>query len=108
MTALTIARTAAVLTAVGTVGYLFPAGLFRTDNIFLIPDLLLSLLLLLAAAAPARYAVTDLLCAFCFAGGVLVTAVSWYAVDGRVGPGALLGAVTSAVMAAVLIRRRPA
>jgi hypothetical protein len=107
MTSLTTARITAVLVGAGTFGFLFPTGSWRLDNIFLIPDLALCAVLLVAAALPGRVAGPALLAAFCFAAGVLVTAVAWYVVDGRIGVGALAGAVASVVMAAVLLRSRP-
>lgn len=106
MTALKIARIAAVLTSVGTFAFLFPTGSWRLDNIFLIPDLLLCALLLIAAVLPDRVAPLALLASFCFSAGVLVTAVSWYAVDGRIGIGALIGSLTSVVMVCFLLRAR--
>ena len=110
MTTLKIARIAAVLTSLGTFAFLFPTDSWRWDNIFLVPDLILCAALLIAAALPDRVAAPALLASFCFSAGVLVTAVAWYTVDGRIGVGSLIGSVTSVVMAAVLLRpqRTPA
>lgn len=106
MTTLTIGRIAAVLLSLGTFGFLFPTDSWRADNLFLVPDLILCAALLVAAALPDRVAAPALLAAYCFAGGVLVTAVASYAVDGRIGIGSALGAVGSLVMAAVFLRAR--
>ncbi|WP_165942472.1 hypothetical protein [Micromonospora sp. KC721] len=107
MMTLTIGRIAAVLLSLGTFGFLFPTDSWRADNLFLVPDLILCAALLVAAALPGRIAVPALLAAYCFSGGVLVTAVASYTVDGRIGIGSLLGAAGSLVMAALFLRVRP-
>ncbi|PZG01639.1 hypothetical protein [Micromonospora deserti] len=107
MTTLMIGRIAAVLLSLGTFGFLFPTNSWRADNPFLVPDLILCAALLVAAALPGRIAAPALLGAYCFAAGVLVTAVASYAVDDRIGIGSLIGATGSLIMAAVYLRARP-
>lgn len=107
MTTLKIGRIAAVVLSVGTFGFLFLTDSWRADNLFLVPDLILCVALLVAAALPGRTAAPALLAAYCFSAGVLVTAVASYAVDGRLGIGSLIGAAGSLVMAAVFLRSRP-
>lgn len=107
MTTLTIGRIAAVLLSLGTFGFLFPTDSWRADNLFLVPDLILCAILLIAAALPGRIAASALLAAYCFSAGVLVAAVASYAVDGRIGIGSLLGAAGSVVMATLFLRLRP-
>jgi hypothetical protein len=108
MMSLKVIRIAAVLLSVGTFVFLFPAGSWRTDNIFLIPDLALCAALLIAAALPARLAVPGILAAASFAAGVLVTAVVSSTVDGRIGVGSLIGAAGSLVIAVLLLRHMAA
>lgn len=104
MTTLKIGRIAAVVLSAGTFGFLFLTNSWRADNLFLVPDLILCVALLGAAALPDRIAVPALLAAYCFSAGVLVTAVASYAVDGRLGIGSLVGAAGSLVMATVFLR----
>jgi hypothetical protein len=96
---ITLGRVAAVALSVSTFVFLFLHDSWRSDNLFLVPDLLLCLLLLVAAALPAKLAGPALLGAFAFASGVLATSVSSYAVDGRLGVASLFGAVAAAVVA---------
>jgi hypothetical protein len=107
MTTLMIGRIAAVLLSLGTFAFLFLTNSWRTDNLFLVPDLILCAALLVAAALPSRIAARALLAAYCFSGGVLVTAVASYAVDGGIGIGSLIGATGSLIMAALFLRTRP-
>lgn len=104
MTALKIARIAAALVGIATFAFLFRHDSWHLDNIFLIPDLLLSAALVIAAGLPDRIAGPAMPAAFCFAAGVLATSAAAYAVDGRIGIPSLLGAVGSLIMAAVLVR----
>jgi hypothetical protein len=101
---LRLGRIAAVAIGAGTLAFLVPN--WTADNHFLVPDLLLSAALLTAAALPARHAPTALLAAFCFAAGVLLTAVASYAVQGRIGIGSLIGAVAAVTMGAAFLRLR--
>lgn len=83
MTALRIARTVAVTLATVMIVYLVVSGAIRADNPFLVPDLLLSVLLLVTACLPARWAPPALLFAFGLATGVWTTSLSHYAVRGE-------------------------
>ncbi|MGI5212350.1 hypothetical protein [Plantactinospora sp. CA-290183] len=108
MTSIMLGRVSAVLISLGTFAFLFPTDSWRADNLFLVPDLILCVALLVAAALPDRLAVPALLAAFCFSAGVLVTAVASYAVDGRIGIGSLIGSAGSLIMAVIFLRLRPA
>jgi hypothetical protein len=101
---LRLGRIAAVAISAGTIAFLLPN--WTTDNLFLVPDLLISMALLAAAALPARHAPTALLAAFCFAASVLITAVASYAVHGRIGIGSLIGAVAAVAMGTAFLRLR--
>ena len=83
MTTLRTARIVAVILATIMLVYLVISGAIRGDNAFLVPDLLLSVLLLVAAGLPARWAVTVLLFAFGLAVGVWTASLSHYAVRGE-------------------------
>jgi hypothetical protein len=83
MTALRTARAVAVILATVMISYLVASGAIRVDNPFLVPDLLLSALLLVTACLPARWAPQALLFAFGLATGVWTTSLSHYAVRGE-------------------------
>jgi hypothetical protein len=83
MITLRTARIVAVILAAVMIVFLVVSGAVRTDNPFLVPDLLLSVLLLIAAALPARWAVTVLLFAFGLSAGVWTVSLSHYAVRGE-------------------------
>jgi hypothetical protein len=108
MLVVTLGRVAALALSAGTFAFLFINDSWRSDNLFLVPDLILCAALVVAAAMPARWAGTTLLFAFGLTAGVLITSVSSYAIDGRLGFASLLGAATSVVFAAVLARWKPA
>lgn len=103
---LPILRLAAILTAVGTVAFLFIGGDWRWANLFLLPDLILSAALLLGAALPGRQAEAVLGAAFAFAAGVFSAATMSYVVDGRFGSGAASGLLTATVATLWVLRRR--
>lgn len=105
-TAPTAARVAAVAVSLGTFGFLFVSDAWRADNLFLVPDLILCVLLVAAAAMRGRMAVPALILALGLAAGVLITSAASYAVDGRLGAGSLAGAVGALVTAVVLVRSR--
>jgi hypothetical protein len=86
-----------------TFAFLFARDNWSAGNPFLVPDLVLCVVLLVAAARPTR---AMLLGAYTFTAGVLAVSVSSYAVDGRVGYASLLGLVAAVFMAAVLLRAR--
>ena len=83
MTTLRTARVVAVILATVMIVFLVFSGSIRADNAFLVPDLLLSVLLLSAASLPARWAVTVLLFGFGLAVGVWTASLSHYAVRGE-------------------------
>jgi hypothetical protein len=111
MTAPRLARAVAAVLAAVMLTFLVVSGAIRADNPFLVPDLLLSVLLLAAAALPARWAASGLLFAFGLAAGVWTTSLSHYAVRGEVVDGLdhlpLIGAcvVQSVFLARHLVRR---
>jgi len=87
--------------------FIFVSDSWSSDNLFLVPDLILCALLLVAAFLPTAWAVPVLIFGFSMSAGVLGTAVSSYAVEGRFGVGALVGTVVAVAMAVLLIRSRP-
>ena len=105
-TALTVGRVAAVALSLGTFGFLFVSDAWRADNLFLVPDLVLCVLLVAAAAVRGRPAVPALILALGLASGVLMTSVSSYAVEGRLGAASLAGALGALAVAVVLARTR--
>ena len=103
------ARVSAIALSVGTFAFLFVNDHWRIDNAFLIPDLIVCALLLCAAAMPAPAVLPALLLAFAATAGVLGTAFSSLAVQGKLGIGALVAALIATVMAGLLLRyARPA
>lgn len=103
---LRLARVSAVVIGVGTVAFLFILGNVRADNLFLVPDLLFSAVLVTAALLPDRLARPALVLGFALAAGVLITSVSSYNVRGELGTFSLIGLVPSVVLAIALSRRR--
>jgi hypothetical protein len=104
---LMLARITAVLVGVGTFAFLFISNSWSPDNLFLVPDLIITAALVIAALLPKRLARPALLFAFGLAAGVLMTATSWYAIRGQLGLASLIGAAASAVMAALVAAGRP-
>ncbi|MDG4797416.1 hypothetical protein [Micromonospora sp. WMMD1082] len=102
MTVVTLGRVGAVALSAGTFLFLFLNDSWRRDNLFLVPDLILCVLLVVAASLPARHAVPALLFGFGLTAGVLVTSVSSYAVSGRLGLASLVGAVAAVALAGAL------
>lgn len=105
MTLLGGARIIAIGLSVSTFVFLFLHDSFRSDNLFLVPDLVLCAALVVAAALPAPYAAPALIGAFGLAGGVLAVSVSSYAVAGELGVASLLGLALSVAMTVVLTLR---
>lgn len=107
MTVLHIARAVAAILAAVMLVFLTVTGAIRTDNPFMVPDLLLSVLLLVTACLPARWAAPALLFAFGLAAGVWATSLSHYAVRGEIVDGLdhlpLIGA--SVIQSVFLVRR---
>ncbi|MFC4065896.1 hypothetical protein [Actinoplanes subglobosus] len=107
MRVLLVGRLAAATLSISTFVFLFAHDSWRSDNMFLIPDLILCAALALAASLPARAAAAALPITFAFTAGVLTVSVFSYAVDGTLGAPSLLGAVVSAALAALLARPVP-
>lgn len=108
---LMLTRITAILIGVGTFVFLFVSDSWRPDNLFLVPDLIITAALVVAAVLPERLARPALLFAFGLAAGVLMTATAWYAVRGQLGLASLIGAVAAAVAAILVVvagRRGPA
>lgn len=104
MTLLAAARLIAAGLSLTTFVFLFLHDSFRSDNLFLVPDLVLCAALLVAAALPRQFAVPALIGAYGMAVGVFAASVSSYAVEGEFGLPSTLGVATSLVMAALLGR----
>ncbi|MGP1274494.1 MAG: hypothetical protein ACQRW7_03635 [Caulobacterales bacterium] len=102
---LRLARLAAIAISVGTFAFLFINNSWRADNLFLVPDLILCALLLVAAILPARHAPAALVFAFGYTAGVLSCSVADYAVRGELGMASLIGALVSGLMACLLLRQ---
>lgn len=105
MTLIGFGRAFAVLISATTFAFLFINDSWRTDNLFLVPDLVLCALLLVAAALPGPYAAPALGFALAMCTGVFTASVSSYAVRGELGAASLLGVVGCAVTAALLLGR---
>jgi hypothetical protein len=106
MRLLLVGRLAAAGLSLSTFVFLFLHDSWHSDNLFLVPDLILCALLATAALLPGRMAATLLPAAFAFAAGVLTTSVASYAVRAELGLPSLAGAAGAAALA-VLIARRP-
>ncbi|QFG22309.1 hypothetical protein [Actinomadura sp. WMMB 499] len=91
MTFIGFGRAFAVLISVTTFVFLFVHDSWRGDNLFLVPDLILCALLLIAAALPGRYAAPALGFALAMSAGVFTASVSSYAVRGNWAPPACSG-----------------
>ncbi|BBH65775.1 hypothetical protein ACTI_24600 [Actinoplanes sp. OR16] len=107
MRVLLVGRLAAATLSITTFAYLFVHDSWRRDNPFLVPDLILCVVLALAASLPAPAATAALPLGFAYAAGVLAVSVSSYAVTGTLGAPSLLGATAATVLAAASTRRRP-
>jgi hypothetical protein len=106
MSLLGVGRVAAAALSVSTFVFLFLHDSWRSDNQFLVPDLVLCAGLLVAAVLPARLARSALPVALGFSAGVFAVSVASYAVRDELGLPSLLGAVGAAVMALLLARER--
>ncbi|TDC51007.1 hypothetical protein E1281_21245 [Actinomadura sp. KC345] len=104
MTLIGFGRAFAVLISVTTFVFLFVNDSWRGDNLFLVPDLILCALLLVAAALPAPYAAPAMGLTLAMCTGVFTASVSSYAVRGELGTASLLGVVGCAAMAVLLQR----
>lgn len=98
-------RAAALGTATGTIAFLFLGDGWRLSNIFLIPDLIVTLVLAAAAFLPRAQLLPSLLGGFAMGAGVFATASADYLVEGRIGIGAGIALVTCLVSAGFVLRR---
>ena len=105
MRLLPVGRVAAAVLSLSTFVFLFLNDSWRRDNLFLAPDLILCALLLVGAFLPERGATTVLPVGLAFTAGVLATSAFSYLVRGEVGVPSTFGAVISAVLAVLLVRR---
>lgn len=102
---LTVARVLSALMGV-TLGYSVLTG-GMSIRVFVVPDLLLSAGLVIAALLPAGAAPRALLAANAFAAGVFTVAVSRYLIeDGRINP-PLIAYIATAVLIVVALLLRP-
>lgn len=97
-------RAAALGTAAGTIAFLFIGDGWRLSNIFLIPDLIVSLVLAASALLPRARLLPPLLCGFAMGAGVFATASADYLVQGRIGVGAGIALLTCLVSAGFILR----
>jgi hypothetical protein len=98
MSLLAFSRAAAVALSVGTFAFLFLNGSWQAGNVFLVPDLVLCALLVIAAVLPARVAVPALTFSFALAAGVLMTAVTADAIAGRLNFAGAFGVLTAVAL----------
>lgn len=99
---LLVARVLAALVGGGTFLFLFVYDSWRLDNLFLVPDLVLSALLVAGAVLPELLARSVLPFGFGIGAGVLMTSVASYATRGELGAVSLLG-VVACVLGVVLV-----
>lgn len=104
MNELVATRTVAVALSLVTFAFFFVHGTFRTDNIFLVPDLLLCVGLVVSALLPRRLARPALLASFAAAAGIFGVSVASYAVRGELGLASLAGVLLSLTMVVLLAR----
>jgi hypothetical protein len=96
----------AVLVSLGTFAFLFVSDGWRSDNAFLVPDLILCAGLVIAALLRGPVAAPALILTLGLAAGVLTTSVSSAAVDGELSAPSLFAAASAAVLALLLVRNR--
>ncbi|MBA3712396.1 MAG: hypothetical protein H0W76_08080 [Pyrinomonadaceae bacterium] len=104
MNYLTVARYGAVIWSLGTLLFIFLRNAFRSDNIFLVPDLILAALLIVAALSPKRIAPPLLLAGFSLSAGVFMTSVASSMVAGQLNIPSLVATLGS-VIGMVLVAR---
>jgi hypothetical protein len=106
-TAVAAARFVAIAITLVMVWYFATQDVIRSDNPFLVPDALLTVLLLTAAILPRRLSVPGLIFAFAFATAVYSVSLSTYVVRGAFTDGAnhLALIIPMLVMAALLMRK---
>lgn len=104
MNGFTWVRVVAVALGLITFVFFFIHDTFRLDNIFLIPDVLLCLALVIGGISPQRVAAPVLLASFGGAAGIFGVSVASYAVRGELGAASIIGVVISLVMVVVISR----
>jgi hypothetical protein len=102
----TAARVVAIVIAAVMVHYLLTSDAVRAGNPFLVPDALLTVLLLTSALLPRRLAVPAMIFAFAWAAAVLTVSLCTYIVRGAFADGAdhLALILPSVAMAGLLAR----
>lgn len=105
MRSLNWGRLAAAMLSLTTFVFLFLHDSWRSDNLFLIPDLILIASLTIAAVIPDRYARVGLPVAFAYSAGVLATSASSYAVESELGLPSIAGAMAALVFAMLMTAR---
>lgn len=105
MNLITVGRAVAAGIGLSTFAFLFLHDSWRSDNLFLVPDLVVIIALLVSAALPARFAVRAMVISLSLAAGVFATSVASYAVRDEFGGASLAGAVGTLLMAGLLARR---
>jgi hypothetical protein len=103
---ITVARVGATLVSLGTFAFLFVSDGWQSDNLFLVPDLILCAGLVVATLLRGPTAVPALILTLGLAAGVLATSVSSSAVDGELSVPSLMAAVSAAALALLLIHNR--
>lgn len=78
-----ISRGVAIIVSLLMIQYFFTSDAVRSDNMFLVPDLLLAFFLLVSGLLPTRIAKPALIYAFGWTGGVLTTSMFGYVVRGE-------------------------
>jgi hypothetical protein len=102
MNYLTIARYDAVILSLGTLLVMFLNNLFRFNNIFLFPDLILIVLLIVAALSPKRIAPPLLLASISLSAGVFMTSVASSMIAGQLSIPSLI-AILGSVLGMILV-----
>jgi hypothetical protein len=100
-------RGAAMLTAIGTIVFLFIGGGWRWSHLFLVPDLLVCVTLVAGALATSRAARSILLAGFAIGVGVFSAATASYLVKGQVGIGAMVALGTCLLATGWLLGAAP-
>lgn len=100
-------RLTAAILSVTTLVFLFVHDSWRSDNLFLVPDLTLIVALAIASVVPDHFARVALPVGFAYAAGVFATSVSSYAIEGEFGLPSALGAVLAPALATLMTAQHP-
>lgn len=98
-----LARIAALPVSLVLIWWLAFDADYRADNIFALPDLAFSILLVVAAFLPRRAAVPLLAVGFYFGSGVITVAAFERLAQGETGPGTLNFAIVAVYLAMALL-----